>query len=80
MADNLFSPMAVASFALVMCLMSRLKLKGVLDDEEVREVIDAALLCLEDFQGSTPPAPDPWGRARDLLEQLLESRIGDESR
>ena len=61
----------VATAATLAALVSALARKGLLDDEEVREVYEHALLMIEEGQGASDEAAPIFAAARELIEQHL---------
>jgi len=61
----------LATAAMLAALFERLAFKGLLSDEEVREVYERALLMIEEGQGSSPEAELIFAAARELIEQHL---------
>lgn len=61
----------LANGSILASLVSALHRKGLLSEEEVREVYETALLLLEEQQGTQPEIADIFDAARELIEQHL---------
>jgi hypothetical protein len=61
----------LSSAAILAALIGALGAKGVLSDDEVREVYEQALYLLEAHQGNEPEARPIYEAAREIIEEQL---------
>lgn len=62
--------------AIIASLIGMLGAKGVLSDEEVREVYEQALFLLESHQGGEPEMAPVFEAAREIIEAQLRTDEG----
>lgn len=66
----------LSSAAILAALLGILGAKGILSDEEVREVYEQALYLLEEHQSDEPGAQPIYEAAREILESQLRPDEG----
>lgn len=66
----------LSSAAILAALIGALGAKGILSDEEVREVYEQALYLLEMHQGDDPDGQPIFEAAREIIEEQLRPEEG----
>jgi hypothetical protein len=66
----------LSSAAILAALIGALGAKGILADEEVREVYEQALYLLETHQGDEPETRPIYEAAREIIEAQLRPDAG----
>lgn len=65
------SASGLVSASVLASLVGALAGKGILSDEEVREIYEHALLLLEQHEGTDNPVPEIYEAAREIIEAQL---------
>ena len=69
---------AVVSASLVAALVGSLVTKGILNDDDVKEIFEQALLMIEEQQAhASPDTVDLYAAARNVIEEHLRPVVGN---